>query len=47
MKITMPVKSGSIITKKHFKNKVCVTIVARSKSKIKNKAILKLETVVC
>ena len=42
-KITTPIKSGSIITKKNFKNKICLTIVARSKSKrLKNKAILKI-----
>ncbi len=41
--IILPIKKGSIIKRKHFKNKVCVTIVARSKSKrLKNKASLKI-----
>ena len=41
--IILPIKKGSIIKKKYFKNKVCVTIVARSNSKrLKNKASLKI-----
>ena len=42
-KLQSNVKKDSIIKKSHFKNNVCVTIVARSKSKrLKNKASLKI-----
>ena len=42
-KLQFDVKKDSIIKKSHFKNNVCVTIVARSKSKrLKNKASLKI-----
>jgi len=42
-KLQFDVKKDSIIKKSHFKNNVCVTIVARSKSKrLKHKASLKI-----